>query len=46
MDGYLCFSIYKGWMKRKRQVCGLSKEVSVKRKRDKEEVEDVDEDSE
>ncbi|XBI29327.1 hypothetical protein VPH35_053332 [Triticum aestivum] len=46
MDGYLCFNIYKGWMKSKRQVCGSSKEVSAKRKRDKDEVEDVDEDSE
>ena len=27
-------------------VCGSSKEVSAKRKRDKDEVEDVDEDSE
>ena len=46
MDGYLCFNIYKGWMKSKSQVCGSSKEVSAKRKRDKDEVEDVDEDSE
>ncbi|XBH84053.1 hypothetical protein VPH35_072330 [Triticum aestivum] len=46
MDGYICFSIYKGWMKSKSQVCGSSKEVSAKRKRDKDEVEDVDEDSE
>ena len=46
MDGYLCFNIYKGWMKSNRQVCGSSKEVSAKRKRDKDEVEDVDEDSE
>ena len=46
MDGYLCFNIYKGWMKSKSQVCGSSKEVSPKRKRDKDEVEDVDEDSE
>ena len=45
MDGYLCFNIYKGWMKSKSQVCGSSKEVSAKRKRDKDEVEDVDEDS-
>ena len=44
MDGCLCFNIYKGWMKSKSQVCGLSKEVSPKRKRDKDEVEDVDED--
>ena len=46
MDGYLCFNIYKGWMKSKSQVCGSSKEVSAKRKRYKDEVEDVDEDSE
>ena len=46
MDGYLCFNIYKGWMKSKSQVCGSSKEVSTNRKRDKDEVEDVDEDSE
>ena len=46
MDGYLCFNIYKGWMKNNSQVCGSSKEVSAKRKRDKDEVEDVDEDSE
>ena len=46
MDGYLCFNIYKGWMKSKSQVCGSSKEVLPKRKRDKDEVEDVDEDSE
>ena len=46
MDGYLCFNIYKGWMKSKSQVCGSSKEVSRKRTRDKDEVEDVDEDSE
>ena len=46
MDGYLCFHIYKGWMKSKSQVCGSGKEVSPKRKRDKDEVEDVDEDSE
>ena len=45
MDGYLCFNIYKGWMKRNSQVCGSSKEVSAKRKRDKDEVEEVDEDS-
>ena len=45
MDGYLCFNIYKGWMKSKSQVCGSSKEVSTKRKRDKDEVEDMDEDS-
>ena len=46
MDGYLCFNIYKGWMKIKSQVCGSSKEVSSKSKRNKDEVEDVDEDSE
>ena len=46
MDSYLCFNIYKGWMKSNSQVCGSSKEVSAKRKRDKEEVKDVDEDSE
>ena len=46
MDGYLCFNIYKGWMKSNSQVCGSSKEVSAKRKRDKDEIEDVDEDSE
>ena len=33
-------------MKSKSHVCGSSKEVSPKRKRDKDEVEDVDEDSE
>ena len=46
MDGYLCFNIYKGWMKSNSQVCRSSKEVSAKRKRDKDEVEDVEEDSE
>ena len=46
MDGYLCFNIYKGWMKSNIQIGGSSKEVSAKRKRDKEEVEDVDEASE
>ena len=46
MDAYLCLNIYKGWMKSKSQVCVSSKEVSPKRKRDKDEVEDVDEDSE
>ena len=46
MDAYLCFSIYKGWMKSKIQVCGSSKEVSAKRKRDKDEVEHVNEESE
>ncbi|SPT19519.1 unnamed protein product [Triticum aestivum] len=35
MDGYLCFNMYKGWMKSNSQVCGSSKEVSAKRKRDK-----------
>ena len=33
-------------MKSKSQVCGSSKEVLAKRKRDKDEVEDVDKDSE
>ena len=46
MDGYLCFNIYKGWMKSNSQVGGSSKEVSAKRKTDKDEVEDVDKDSE
>ena len=46
MDAYLCFNIYKGWMKSKSQVCGSSKEVSAKRKRDKDEVKDVYEESE
>ena len=46
MDANLCFNIYKGWMKSEGQVCGSSKEVSAKRKRDKDEVEYVDEDSE
>ena len=27
MDGYLCFNIYKGWMKSNNQVGGSSKEV-------------------
>src|SRR5215216_2091636 len=45
MDAYLCFNIYKGWMKSKSQVCSSSKEVSAKRKRDKDEVEHVDEES-
>ena len=45
MDGYLCFNIYKCWMKSKSQVCGSSKEVSAMSKRYKDEVEDVDEDS-
>ena len=26
MDGYLCFNIYKGWMKSNSQVCGSSKD--------------------
>ena len=48
MDGYLCFNIYKGWMKSNSQVCSSSKEASAerKRKRDEDEVEDVDSDSE
>ena len=46
MDGYLCFNIYKGWMKRNSQVGDSTKEVSTKRKRDKDKVKDVDEDSE
>ena len=46
MDVYLSFNIYKGWMKSNSQVGGSSKEVSVKRKRDKDEVDDVDKDSE
>ena len=52
MDGYLCFNIYKGWMKSESQmcgssqVCGSSKEVSAKRKRDKDEVEHVEEEYE
>lgn len=48
MDAYLCFNIYKGWMKKKSQVSGSSKEPSVKskRRRDEDEVEDVDSDSE
>jgi hypothetical protein len=46
MDAYLCFNIYKGWMKSESLVCGSSKEVSAKRKRDKDGVEDVDEESE
>ena len=33
-------------MKSKSQVCGSGKEVSPKRKRDKDEVEDMDEESE
>jgi len=46
MDGYLCFNIYKGWMKSKSQVCGSKKEVSAKRKREKDKVEHVDEEFE
>ena len=46
MDAYLFFNIYKGWMKSESQVGGSSKEVSAKRKRDKDEVEHVDEESE
>ena len=46
LDAYLCINIYKGWMKRRSLVFGSSKEVSAKRKRDKDEVEDVDKDSE
>ena len=46
MDAYLCFNIYKRWMKSESIVCSSSKEISAKRKRDKDEVEDVDEDSE
>ena len=46
MDAYLCFNIYKGWMKSESQVCGSNKEVSAKRKRDKDEVEHVDEEFE
>jgi hypothetical protein len=40
MDAYLYFNIYKGWMKSESLVCGSSKEVSAKRKREKDEVED------
>jgi hypothetical protein len=46
MDAYLCFNIYKGWMKSESQVCGSSKEVSAKRKRDKDNIKHVDEESE
>ena len=46
MDAYLCLNIYKGWMKKQSLVSGSRKEVSAKRKRDKDEVEDVDSDSE
>ena len=46
MDAYLCLNIYKGWMKKQSPVSGSSKEASAKRKRYKEEVEDVDSDSE
>ena len=47
MDGYLCFNIYKGWMKSNSQVGGSSKEAAAKRKskRDEGEVDDVDSDS-
>ena len=45
-DAYLCLNIYKCWMKKKSPVSGSSKEVSAKRKRDEDEVEDVDSDSE
>ena len=33
MDGYICFNIYKDWMKSNSQVGSSSKEVSDKRKR-------------
>ena len=46
LDAYLCLNIYKGWMKKQSTVPGSSKEVSAKRKRDKDEVEDVAKDSE
>ena len=50
MDGYLCFNIYMGWMKKQIPVSDSSKEASAKRKRkrkrDEDEVEDVDSDSE
>ena len=45
MDGYLSSNIYKGSMKSRSHVCGSSKEVSTKRKRYKDEVKDVNEDS-
>jgi hypothetical protein len=47
-DAYLCLNIYKGWMKKQSPLSGSSKEVLAtrKRKRDEDEVEDVDEDSE
>ena len=37
MDAYLCLNIYKGWMKEQSPVFGSSKEVSVKRKRKRDE---------
>ena len=48
MDAYLCLNIYKGWMKKQSPVSGSSKEASAKTetKRDEDEVEDVDSDSE
>jgi len=46
MDAYLCLNVYKGWMKKQSPVFGSSKEASTKRKRDEDEVEDVDSDSE
>ena len=46
MGAYLCFNIYKAWMRSESQVCGSSKEVSAKRKRDKDEVKHVDVESE
>ena len=45
MDACLCLNIYKGWMNKQIPVSGSSKEVSVKRKRDEDEVEDVDSES-
>ena len=44
-DAYLCLNIYKGWMKKQSPVSGSSKEASATRKRDEDEVEDVDFDS-
>ena len=48
MDAYLCLNIYKGWMKKQNLVSSSCKEASSKRKRktDKDEVKDVDSDSE
>ena len=48
MDACLYLNIYKGWMKKQSPMSGSSKEASVKRtrKRDEDEVEDVDSDSE